>query len=46
MEIQETPTPTPRKSRLPLIIGGVVVLVLLLAGAAFVGGRFTKRTRR
>jgi hypothetical protein len=39
MQTQEPPTPTPRKSRLPLIIGGVVVLVLLLAGAAFVGGR-------
>ncbi len=38
MEIQETPTPTPRKTRLPLIIGGIV-LILLLAGAAFVGGR-------
>lgn len=39
MESQETPTPTPRKSRLPLIIGGVIIVVLLLAGAAFVGGR-------
>jgi hypothetical protein len=39
METQQTPTPTPRKSRLPLIIGGIVVLVLLLAGVAFVGGR-------
>ena len=38
MEIQETPTPTPRKRRLPYIIGGIV-LVLLLAGAAFVGAR-------
>ncbi len=38
MESQETPAPTPRKSKLPYIIGGVV-LILLLAGAAFVGGR-------
>jgi len=38
MEIQETPTPTPRKRRLSYIIGGIV-LVLLLAGAAFVGAR-------
>ncbi len=38
MESQETPTPTPRKSKLPYIIGGVVI-ILLLAGAAFVGGR-------
>ncbi len=42
MEVQEqeTPTPTPvtRKSRLPYIFGGLV-LVLLLAGAAFVGAR-------
>jgi len=38
MEIQETPTPAPRKSRLPYIIGGIVLL-LLLAGAAFVGAR-------
>jgi len=40
METQETPTPTPapRKPRLLYIIGGAV-LVLLLAGAAFVGGR-------
>ena len=37
MEIQETPTPTPRKPRLPYIIGGIVVI--LLAGAAFVGAR-------
>jgi hypothetical protein len=36
MEIQETPAP--RKPRLPYIIGGIVV-VLLLAGAAFVGAR-------
>ncbi len=38
MESQETPAPTPRKSKLPYIIGGIV-LILLLAGAAFVGGR-------
>jgi len=38
MEIQETPGLAPRKSRLPYIIGGSV-LVLLLAGAAFVGAR-------
>ncbi len=37
-ELQETPTPAPRKSRLPYIIGGILV-VLLLAGAAFVGAR-------
>ena len=38
MEIQETPTPAPRKSRAPYIISGIV-LVILLAGAAFVGAR-------
>jgi hypothetical protein len=39
MEIQETPGPTLRKKpKTPYIIGGIV-LVLLLAGAAFVGGR-------
>ncbi len=38
MESQETPTPTPHRSKLPYIIGGGV-LILLLAGAAFVGGR-------
>lgn len=38
MEIQETSTPTPRKSKLPSIIGGIVI-ILLLAGAAFVGAR-------
>jgi hypothetical protein len=38
MEIQETPTPTPRRPRLPYIIGGILV-ILLLAGAAFVGAR-------
>ena len=35
---QETPTPVTRKFRLPYIIGGTI-LVLLLAGAAFVGAR-------
>lgn len=39
MQTQEPPTPTPRKSKLPLIISGIVLLVLLLGGAAFVGGR-------
>jgi hypothetical protein len=41
METQETATPTPptpRKPRLPYIAGGIIV-VLLLVGAAFVGGR-------
>src|ERR1051325_11708487 len=40
MEVQEQETPilTPRKSRVPYIIGGII-LVLLLAGAAFVGAR-------
>jgi hypothetical protein len=40
MEIQEqeTSTPAPRKSKLGYIIGGAV-LILLLAGAAFVGAR-------
>jgi len=38
MEIPETPPPVPRKSRLPYIIGGIFV-ILLLAGAAFVGAR-------
>lgn len=38
MEIQETPTPTPRKPRIAYLIGGIIV-VLLLAGAAFVGAR-------
>jgi hypothetical protein len=37
MDIQETPT-SRKKPRLPYIIGGIL-LVLLLAGAAFVGGR-------
>jgi len=36
MEIQETPTP--RKPRVTFVIGGIIV-VLLLAGAAFVGAR-------
>ena len=38
MQEQETATPAPRKSRLAYIIGGIIV-VLLLAGAAFVGAR-------
>ena len=40
MDVQEasTPTPTPRKPRLAFVIGGII-LVLLLAGAAFVGAR-------
>lgn len=38
METQETPTPTPRKPKTAYIIGGIV-LVFLLSGAAFVGGR-------
>lgn len=38
MEVQDTPTTMPRKSRLPLIIGGIII-VLLLAGATFVGAR-------
>ncbi len=38
MELQETPTPAPRKPRWPYIIGGIIV-VLLLAGAAFVCAR-------
>ena len=37
MEIPETPTPAPRRPRWPYMIGGIVVL--LLAGAAFVGAR-------
>lgn len=36
MEIQETPAP--RKPRVTFVIGGIIV-VLLLAGAAFVGAR-------
>ena len=38
MEEQGTPTPTPRRSKLPYIIGGIII-VALLAGAAFVGAR-------
>jgi hypothetical protein len=40
MEMQETPNsaPTPRKPKLAYIIGGIV-LVVVLAGAAFVGAR-------
>jgi hypothetical protein len=38
MEIQETPTPTPRKSVLPYVIGTGVVI--LLAAAAFMAVRY------
>jgi|KBSSwiStaDraftv2_1062776.scaffolds.fasta_scaffold138801_3 hypothetical protein len=38
MEIQETPTPARRKPRVASIIG-VIIVILLLAGAAFVGAR-------
>jgi hypothetical protein len=38
MEIQETPTPARRKPRGAYIIG-VIIVILLLAGAAFVGAR-------
>jgi hypothetical protein len=38
MEIQETPTPARRKPRVAYIIG-VIIVILLLAGAAFVGAR-------
>lgn len=38
MEVKETPTPTPRNSKLPYLIGGII-FILLLAGAAFVGAR-------
>ncbi len=38
MELQETPTPTPRKSALPYIIG--VVVIILLAAAAFMAVRY------
>jgi hypothetical protein len=38
-------TETPRKSkRTGLIIGGVIVLIALLAGAAYVGGRLLNQT--
>lgn len=37
-EIQETPTPTPRKSALPYIIGAGIVI--LLAAAAFIAVRY------
>src|ERR1051325_8504168 len=37
-QVTPTPTPAPRKSRVPYIIG-VIILVILLAGAAFVGAR-------
>src|SRR5690349_6647540 len=38
MEIQETPTSTTRKPRLTYIVGAILLLILL-AGAAFVGAR-------
>lgn len=38
MEIQETPTPAPRKSVLPYIVGAGVII--LLAAAAFVAVRY------
>ena len=38
MELQETPTPTPRKSALPYIIG--VGVIALLAAAAFMAVRY------
>jgi hypothetical protein len=38
METQETPTPTPRKSVLPYVIGAG--LVVLLAAATFMAGRY------
>ena len=38
MEIQETPTPARRKPRVASIIG-VIIVILLFAGAAFVGAR-------
>ncbi len=39
MQTHETPSLAPRKPRWPYIAGGIVLLVLLLAGAAFIGGR-------
>ena len=40
MEMQETPTPTPRKKpRTPYIIGGIACSCSCWRGAAFVGGR-------
>ena len=38
MELQETPTPTPRKSALPYMIG--VGVIVLLAAAAFMAVRY------
>jgi hypothetical protein len=40
-EIQETPTPTPRKSALPYVIG--TGIVILLAAAAFIAVRYFVR---
>ena len=38
METQEAPTPTPRKSVLPYLVAGAIVIVL--AAAAFVAVRY------
>lgn len=43
MEVQETPTPTPRKSALPYIIA--IGLVLLLAAATFMAVRYFVQPR-
>jgi hypothetical protein len=43
MDIQEAPTPTPRKSVLPYIIG--IGLVILLAAAAFMAVRYFTQPR-
>ena len=43
MELQETPTPTPRKSVLPYLIGAGIVIVL--AAAAFMAVRYFVQPR-
>jgi hypothetical protein len=43
MEIQETPTPTPRKSALPYVIG--LGVIILLAAAAFMAVRYFMQPR-
>ena len=43
MEIQETPTPAPRKSILPYVIG--IGLVVLLAAATFMAGRYFNQSK-
>ncbi|MGZ9236166.1 MAG: hypothetical protein ACXW4E_11635 [Anaerolineales bacterium] len=43
MELQETPTPTPRKSALPYVIG--LGVVILLAAAAFMAVRYFVQPR-